>query len=274
MRLISRLRQSYAPDVTRDRRESHLSRADLRPIDGGRRRVGRRTGRAGCARRPLTGRRCSTDVAHVAAGAIVGVLAAVDYLAHLLAWPADRCRSRSPAACRPDRSAGCAAPIRPSERRAFRAPHPSTVPASSPIRNDPPPSSRSRRSYSYAMYPPDVRSLDVSSNCNGSKPARRIGRGAWASTIAMSGSTAQHRRDHRANAPNDAGCLIHPVAHRVLHALCRLVDPIHGPADRVIDPLGLLAHAGRHGLDVTENRFDFLTQRRDLPQLRGRSRAA
>src|SRR6478735_10390978 len=75
--------------VTRTARHAGQARlapvpADLRPIDGGGRRVGRRTCRAGRAGRPLTGRRRATDVAHVGARAIVGVLAAIDYLAHLL----------------------------------------------------------------------------------------------------------------------------------------------------------------------------------------------
>src|SRR5688572_1033624 len=134
-------------------------------------------------------------------------------------------------------------------------PAPSTVPASSPIRNEPPPSSRSKRSYSYAIRLPPCSQIVMS------HPAG--GRGRRFVTRVM----AQRTHDDGSQPLHHADRLIHPVADRILDAIRGFVDASHRVTDRVIDAFGLLIDTRGHRTHVTKDPLDLLAHRGDLSSL-------
>src|SRR5687767_4923877 len=137
-------------------------------------------------------------------------------------------------------------------------PAPSTVPASSPIKNEPPPSSRSNRSYSYAMQPPVVSFgrcfLDL-------EPPR--GRGGRLRPV----FAVQQRDDRGAYTTHDTRRLVHLVHHRALQVLRRVIYPMDGSMNGVVNALSFVIDTSRHRLDVAENGIHLLTNRRNLPRL-------
>src|SRR5688572_15920186 len=116
-------------------------------------------------------------------------------------------------------------------------PAPSTVPPRRPIRNEPPPSSRSSRSSSYALKP--LLLIPLGRRCLMLQPSR--GRGGRLRPVLR----IQQRDDRGTNATNHSRHVAHFLPDRALQMLGGVVHAIDRPVNRLVHTLGFLVQIGR-----------------------------